>query len=50
VDDRILAQIINHLLSLDNPHVKQLRKLKSLTKFSHLHPESEKGWKDGGKE
>ena len=44
VDDRLLGQLINHLLSLDHPAVNQLRGLKNLTRFSDEHQASI-GWR-----
>jgi hypothetical protein len=46
VDDRIMAQLINHILSLDHPLARKLRKLKTVTSLSDLHPQSKKGWMD----
>jgi len=50
VDDWIMAQLVNHILSVDHPLARKLRKMKTVTSLCYLHPESEKGWKDGGKE
>jgi len=45
VDDRIMAQLINHILSY-HPLARKLRKLKTVTSLSDLHPQSKKGWMD----
>jgi uncharacterized protein YjbI with pentapeptide repeats len=45
LDDRIMAQLINHVLSVDHPLTKKLREMETVTSLSHFHKESEKGWK-----
>ena len=44
IDDKIMAQLINHILAVDHPLVKKLRNLKTLTSISDKHPASKRMW------
>ena len=47
IDDRQMAQLINHVLVVNHPLVRKLRKLKTVISLAGLHPESEKMWREG---
>ena len=46
VDDRIFSQLLNHVLSVDHPGARELRKLKTVVKYTNDHKESRKGWEE----
>jgi len=44
VDDRIMAQLLNHVLALDHPLARELRAMKTVTRLSDMHADSKKMW------
>src|SRR4030042_1528795 len=44
VDDRILGQLVNHVLALDHPRIGELRGIPLLRELGSHHPDSRKMW------